>query len=548
MKTTKTRLALGVAGVALTASLGSPALAACATSGSTVTCTADSTAAEVNAAMAAVVGDDVTLSIATDANVVQPTSDIFPTQQGTVEIANAGDVGTDVARVNVIYVGSVAQGAANTFALTNTGSVSGSVSVFNVGGATTIDNSGSIGNGLTISTSGTGAVTVNSAGDIDADGPTGVLVSTRGDVDVSIAGNVGTTATDTTASDLKDIQVFGVQTVTPAPVVVVTVDGTATTTTTTNAALSVTRLGGTVSVALEEGANSGAITANGLGGSTVAVDGTVGSETDYQNVNANSSNFDQTRTTVSTVDGADFAVSDTTVRTAVGGEVAIAVGETGSVSGNVNANGAGGAAVSIDGSVGTEAAIANASATSSNFDRTTVSTNQQDGTLGSSTFSQDTQSVGGIASVAVGETGSVAGGVNANGVGGAAIAIEGTVGLEDAPSFANQAQLTQQGKSGHGGVATMGDLPGWGEELQLERRAFRAGYKGSLRQPHLRGYRLLLRRTQRIGLQHHAGGIATLLAIDKSIDYAYLHFSVPVGDFSMFAPRDHPRMAARLPA
>lgn len=437
MKTTKTRLALGVAGVALTASLGSPALAACATSGSTVTCTADSTAAEVNAAMAAVVGDDVTLSIATDANVVQPTSDIFPTQQGAVEIANAGDVGTDVARVNVIYVGSVAQGAANTFALTNTGSVSGSVSVFNVGGATTINNNGSIGNGLTISTSGTGAVTVNSAGDIDADGPTGVLVSTRGDVDVSIAGNVGTTATDTTASDLKDIQVFGVQTVTPAPVVVVTVDGTATTTTTTNAASSVTRVGGTVSVALEEGANSGAITANGLGGSIVAVDGTVGSETDYQNVNANSSNFDQTRTTVSTVDGADFAFSDTTVRTAVGGEVAIAVGETGSVSGNVNANGAGGAAVSIDGSVGTEVAIANASATSSNFDRTTVSTNQQDGTLGSSTFSQDIQSVGGIASVAVGETGSVAGGVNANGVGGAAIAIEGTVGLEDAPSFAN---------------------------------------------------------------------------------------------------------------
>ena len=94
MKTTKTRLALGVAGVALTASLGSPALAACATSGSTVTCTADSTAAEVNAAMAAVVGDDVTLSIATDANVVQPTSDIFPTQQGAVEIAvrqQAGD-------------------------------------------------------------------------------------------------------------------------------------------------------------------------------------------------------------------------------------------------------------------------------------------------------------------------------------------------------------------------------------------------------------------------------------------------------------------------
>ena len=42
-----------------------------------------------------------------------------------------------------------------------------------------------------------------------------------------------------------------------------------------------------------------------------------------------------------------------------------------------------------------------------------------------------------VAAIAVGETGSVAGGVGANGVGGASVAIDGTVGLEDAPSFAN---------------------------------------------------------------------------------------------------------------
>ena len=42
MRTTKTRLAVGVASVAIVTGLGTPAFAACTVDGSTVTCTADS--------------------------------------------------------------------------------------------------------------------------------------------------------------------------------------------------------------------------------------------------------------------------------------------------------------------------------------------------------------------------------------------------------------------------------------------------------------------------------------------------------------------------
>ncbi len=436
MRTTKTQLAIGVAGLALSAGLHSPAFAACTVDGSTVSCTSDSTAAEVNAALAAAGGSNVTLTIAANVDVVQPNNTITPPQQGAVAITNAGTVGIDAARVNVSYSGTSSQ-ATNTFALDNSGVISGSVGVFDVGGATAIVNTGRVGNGISVGTTGTGDVSIASSGDIDADGPVGIQVFTRGDVDIVIEGDVGTVATATAPSDLKDIQVSTSGTVFPTAVSTVVVDGTATTTTTTNAAGSVTRVGGAVNVALAEGASSGAISANGLDGASVAVDGTVGSETDYQNVNASSNTFERDRTTVNTVDGPDFAFSDTNVTTAVGGVAAIVVGETGSVSGNVSANGLAGASVDIAGTVGSEMAPAGAFANSFNSDRTTVSTNSLDSTLSTSTFSDEFTQVGGIAAVSVAEGGVVTGGVSASGVGGAQVAIDGTVGLEDAASFAN---------------------------------------------------------------------------------------------------------------
>lgn len=404
MRTTKTTLAIGVAGMALATGLSAPAQAACTVSGSTVTCTADSTAAEVNAALASVVGADVTLNIASNANVVQPGTAISPTQQGEVVVTNAGDVGEDAARVNLTYVGT-ADAATNTFDLANSGSISGNVGIFNVGGPISVDNSGLIGNGLTISTPGSGAIVINSSGIIDADGATGVFVNTRGDVDVVIEGDVGTVATEMMPSALKNVSVSSFQGVTTGATTTVTTVGTATTTTTTNAAGSFSVEGGTTSVALAEGGNSGTILVGGLDSASVVVDGTVGSSTEVRNVDASSNAIAVDRTTVSVVDGANSSFSTTSVRTALGGTASVTVGETGNVSGTVTASGLASASVAIDGTVGRANAPAGATALSNGFDLTTVSTSATQGAVGSSTFNQTMTAAGGDADISVSETG-----------------------------------------------------------------------------------------------------------------------------------------------
>ncbi len=302
MKSRKTQLALGVASAAIITSLAAPAQAACTVDDSTVTCTADSTAAEVNAAMAAVVGDDVTLNVETGANVVQPGSDVSPLQQGAVAIDNAGDLGVEAAPVGVFYVGTTAD-ATNTFDLDNSGTITDRVEVYNVGGAMSISNSGLLGNGITVLTSSDGPVTFTSTGDVDSAFDPGVEIYTRGDIAMAIDGNVGTPATATDASDLRTVTGGSQQFVSEPTATETETVGTATTTTTTSG---FTREGGSVSIAMGEGANSGSINAYGLDGAAVAVDGTVGSETQGSSVNASSATSEGETITVTTVDGAEF--------------------------------------------------------------------------------------------------------------------------------------------------------------------------------------------------------------------------------------------------
>lgn len=436
MKTTKIRLGVGVATVALATAIGSPAQAACTVDGATVTCTADSTAAEVNAAMASVAGGNVTLNVAANANVTQPGSPILPSQQGAVAINNAGDVGVPAARVDVLYVGT-STAATNTFSLANTDTISGAVNVFSVGGATTINNSGLIGNGLVVSTSGTGPVSVTNSGLIDADGSTGIEVRTRGDATVVLEGDVGTVATATDASDLKDVFVAAQQLVNLTPTTTVTTEGTATTTRTVNAPSSFTRVGGAADVTLAQGASSGAVTVVGLEAAAATVNGAVGSATDYQNVFVSSNALEQNETRQSTTDGADFNFENTSVSRRLGGTADATVGAAGSVSGNVSADGLAAGTVTVDGTIGSAAATGGAFANSSGIDRTTVQSGSRVGAVTTSATVQNTTSVGGIATVNVGESGVVTGGVNANGVGGAAVEIDGAVGLANASSFAN---------------------------------------------------------------------------------------------------------------
>lgn len=433
MRNSKTRLALGVASAAFVAGIASPASAACTVEGSTVTCSTDSTAAEVNAAMAAAGGSDVTLQVADDVEVLQPGSPVSPTQQGDVSISNAGDLGTDVARVDVFYAGT-SSSATNTFDLDNSGTISGSVSVFNVGGATSIVNSGLIGNGVTVFTNAVAPISFASTGDIQSDADRAVLLASRGEITAVFAGDVGTAATATTDSDLRDIVVISDQPTTiPATSETVT-SGTATTTTNTGGT---TDVGGPVSVEIAQGANTGSVAAIGLESASLTVDGNIGSETEFNYAYAESQGQWQTYNNVTTVDGADSSYSYTNQSTALGGTADIAIGEAGSVSGGAQAIGLAGASVSVDGVVGSEADPAGVSAISSGIDRTTVSSGATVDTLSTASYTDDTTSVGGLAQVTVGATGVVTGGIYADGVGGASVAIAGIVGLEDQHSGAS---------------------------------------------------------------------------------------------------------------
>ena len=97
----KSQLGLSVATAALVTGLATSANAGCAVDQSNVTCSNDSTVAEVNAAMASVGGSDVNLTFETGSSTVRPGNDLMPTQAGAIVIENAGDVGVEAAPVGV---------------------------------------------------------------------------------------------------------------------------------------------------------------------------------------------------------------------------------------------------------------------------------------------------------------------------------------------------------------------------------------------------------------------------------------------------------------
>ena len=226
----KTQLALGVATAAIVTGFATPANAACTVDGNAVTCTADSTAAEVNTALASVAGDDANLEIVTDASVVQPSDRVQPTQQGAIAIDNAGDIGTEAAPVGIFYIGTAAD-AANSFDLVNSGAITGQVNVQSVGGAVDIANSGLLAEGVFVNVQ--GPATLVSDGRIDSSGSQAVFLGSRTSADAVLNGDVGSAATATTDSDLRDVFVQSriFQSV-PTTSETETVDGVTTTTTT----------------------------------------------------------------------------------------------------------------------------------------------------------------------------------------------------------------------------------------------------------------------------------------------------------------------------
>ena len=425
----KSQLGLSVATAALVTGLATSANAGCAVDQSNVTCSNDSTVAEVNAALASVGGSDVSLTFETGSSTVRPGNDLMPTQAGAIVIENAGDVGVEAAPVGVFYIGDATE-VANTFNLGNIGSITGQVAVFDVGGAVDIKNSGLLAGGVFVNTQ--GAASLNSAGQIDSAGPQAVYLASRTSADAVFNGDVGDAATATTESDLRDsvIQSQFLRSE-PATTETETVDEVTTTTSTSG----YTREGGTASASVGAGANTGSIFAVGLDGVSVDVNGAVGSETEFDSVTASSNTQKGSTVTVSQIDGTDSSFVQSDTQTAIGSTATVMVGETGSVSGNVEANGLASADVDIAGAVGNENFFSNVSARSENSNSTQVNASSTTGTLSESSFAQTGESVGGTASVSVTETGSVTGGVTARGFAGADASVDGTVGTEDNPSF-----------------------------------------------------------------------------------------------------------------
>ncbi len=265
MKNSKLRLSLGAAGFALIAGLNSPAQAACTVDGSTVDCTGDSTAAEVNAALATVAGDDVTLTM--DGVVVQPNNYVQPNQQGAVAIDNAADLGTPVAPVGVRYFGT-STSADNTFSLINSGTITDGVEVYGVGGSTSI----------------------TTTGDIDATGTYGIYAEGRGDIAIAVDADIGTVGDATTASDLKAVRGSARQYVAlPGTTTTTTVAGVTTTTTTDQG---YTYEGGSADITIAPGSNTGFVIANGTTGASITSGGTTGASDQYGYLYAYS-NYDQ---------------------------------------------------------------------------------------------------------------------------------------------------------------------------------------------------------------------------------------------------------------
>ncbi|WP_126172920.1 autotransporter domain-containing protein [Altericroceibacterium xinjiangense] len=364
MRNFKARLVIGVAGAAMAAGYTAPAHAACNVTDETVTCTDTSTVTTVNGAIAAVPGDDVALIVTETANVVQPTGYagyVSTTKPGAVSIDNAGTFGTEAMPVGISYhVPWWWDGLeTNTFSLVNSGDITGHVSLSRIGGAVSVTSTGSIGSE---SLSGTAIyvgnsqfdapIEINLAGTVNTAGQgTGIYVTTRGDVGINVAGNIGNVATDTAASSLDDILVDSLVAIGRTPSTTTTTDGTATTTTTLHDWGSTMAVGGAVLVELAEGANTGGITASGLEGSTVLVNGTVGAEDDYSYISASSAIEAVDYTTVAVTDANRSSIAYTSVRTTEGGTAEVSVGTTGQVIGGITATGHEGALAANAGTV-----------------------------------------------------------------------------------------------------------------------------------------------------------------------------------------------------
>lgn len=142
--------------------------AACTAANGVVTCSDVNTSEQVNASLSNAPPPSVSLVITQGAAVVRnfssqlsPSGFRFPDAIG---YTNSGAVGTPGANVDFVYFGSNNANPGNTFTFDNRGTQNGGVFAFNVGGAITGTNSGTVTRGIDLR--GTGAVNFTNTGSV----------------------------------------------------------------------------------------------------------------------------------------------------------------------------------------------------------------------------------------------------------------------------------------------------------------------------------------------------------------------------------------------
>ncbi|NRA30878.1 MAG: hypothetical protein HRU11_11540, partial [Parvularculaceae bacterium] len=143
MTSSKQRLALGTATIALLASLPTTAWADCSIEGTTITCDADATVDDVNAALNALGGADVSLIVLEGVAIDGQSTRIQLPQLGAVSINNAGTVGDGGFNDGIYYFGDPSS-TENSFSVVNSGLIDGAINLSGVGGDVDIVSEGDV--------------------------------------------------------------------------------------------------------------------------------------------------------------------------------------------------------------------------------------------------------------------------------------------------------------------------------------------------------------------------------------------------------------------
>lgn len=447
-----------------------PAAAQCVASTATVDCTGTATTGDANAAIATVTGANVTVRVASGATVTGNNTSISlgsPPFSGAIDVGNAGTLGATGAPVGIFYSGPNDGTAANTFAFSNSGTISGRVQAYGVGGAITATNSGTIGGGLILY--GGGDITLTSSGPISGDvslasylqttataaGVTNVT-ETGGITSATITAPVAIPAAGAVAAVPQSIYISGIDggrltldalagnvsvyaggTNTAIGGTSTTATSGTTTTTTATSVYSQTAVGGGASATL----GSNAVVANldvdsAAGTAAASIAGQVGSAVapGGVTVSAGDTNSDDQSKTVTTATPTTTttAFTSTSSSTDVGGAASVDLAATGKVFGWVGASAkADTATVTIAGTVGAAGTPGGVNATSDGTASVNTTANNNNLTTGDNSGSAKyTQTMlGKAASVTVASTGKVFGSVGASSNAGAAtVTIAGSVG------------------------------------------------------------------------------------------------------------------------